>query len=65
MQDFISFRAEVKKRLALRNWKHKDLAKATGYSLNAINTFMCGSRCSDALAVSIAKALDIPDYMAT
>lgn len=65
MQNFTAFRAEVKKRLALRDWKHKDLAKATGYSVDAINSLMCGSRCSDALAVSVARALEIPDYMIT
>lgn len=65
MQNFTAFRAEVKKRLTLKNWKHKDLAKAIGYSTSAIDTFMCGSRCSDSLARAIAKELNIPEHMTT
>ncbi len=61
MTDYKFFRAEVKKQLALREWKHKDLAKATGYSLNAIDSFMCGSRTSDRIIEAIAKALDISE----
>lgn len=59
MSDFRVFRAEVKKQLVLRGWRHKDLAKATGYSVNAIDTFMTGSRCSVRLENAIRAALDI------
>lgn len=59
ISDFIKFRAEVKKELALREWKYKDLAKATGYSVNAIDTFMCGARCSETLRKKIAEVLNI------
>ncbi len=36
MIDFRWFRSEVKKQLELRSWKPKDLAEATGYSLQSI-----------------------------
>ncbi len=65
MKDFIGFKAEAKKQMALREWKYKDLAVATGYSIDTIQSFMCGSRASDKLVAAVAKALDIPEYMTT
>ncbi len=61
MTDFRWLRAEVKKQLALREWKHKDLAKATGYSPKSIDSFMCGSRASKKLTEAVVKALDISE----
>lgn len=49
----------------LRDWKYKDLAKASGYSVAAIEGFMGGYRVNDRVAGAIAKVLDIPAYMAT
>lgn len=49
----------------LRDWKYKDLAKASGYSVAAIEGFMGGYRVNGRIAGAIAKALDIPAYMAT
>lgn len=40
MQDFIAFKAEVKKQLALREWTHADLAKAAGCSKGTIDSFL-------------------------
>ena len=65
LKNFNAFRAEVRKQLSLRGWKYKDLATATGYTVKTIESFMCASRTSDGLADAIAKALDIPAYMAT
>ena len=59
ISDYRSFRAEIKKELVLRGWKHKDLAKATGYSVNAIDSLMCGARASDKLVAAVADALSI------
>ncbi len=64
-----AFRAEVKKRLFEKEWTYKDLAKATGYGTRTIEVFMgkCHDKCRDPsvnVAVAIAKALDIPEYMA-
>ena len=65
LANYKEFRAEIRKQLSLRGWKYKDLASATGYTVKTIESFMCGSRTSDGLAEAIAKALDIPAYMAT
>lgn len=65
MTDYNSFRAEVKKALALRGWKYKELALATGYKVRTIEAFMCNCRVTDEVAQAIAKALDIPEHMAT
>lgn len=65
MQNFIAFKAEVKKQLALREWTHADLAKVAGCSKGTIDSFMCGVRCSERLAKAIADALDIPEHIAT
>ena len=70
-RDFIAlanyklFRAEIRKQMDLRDWKYKDLAKASGYSVAAIEGFMGGYRVNDRVAGAIAKALDIPAYMST
>ncbi len=58
------FRAEVKKQMDLRGWKHKDLAIATGYSIYSINSAFSGARCSDKLMKAIADALNISMYLA-
>ena len=65
MVDFTRFKAEVKKQLELRGWKYADLAKATGYSLGAIESLMCGARASDRLCKAVAEALSIPEYLTT
>ncbi len=62
MKDYIAFRAEAKKQMALREWRNFDLAKATGYSLSSIENLMCGSRCSKKLVAAVAEALQIPGY---
>ena len=59
------FRAEIRKQMDLRDWKYKDLAKASGYSVASIEGFMGGYRVNDRVAGAIAKALDIPAHMAT
>ncbi|MCM1276981.1 MAG: hypothetical protein NC299_16725 [Lachnospiraceae bacterium] len=59
------FKAEVKKQMSLRDWKRRDLAKATGYSIHSIDTVFRKTKCSDELAKTIAKVLDIPNYLAS
>ena len=61
---FVAFKAEVKKQLALRNWKYKDLALATGYTVGTIEALMCGARVNDTIAEIVAKTLGIPLSMA-
>lgn len=53
------FIAEVKKQLCIKNWRYKDLAKATGFKVGTIKSFMCGDCESDNVANCIAKVLDI------
>lgn len=53
------FIAEVKKQLALRDWKYADLAKSTGYKVGTIKAFMSGARQSSSIANRIAKSLHI------
>lgn len=65
MVDFIRFKAEVKKQMILRGWTNDDLAKATGYKESTIRALMCGERTGDAVCKAVAKALDIPEYLAT
>lgn len=71
MQNYEAFRAEVcaklsaKKRPDGRRWTYKDLAKATGYRDNTIEQFMCGLKVTDNVALAMAKALDIPEHLAT
>lgn len=67
MRDFIRFKAEVKKQLTLRGWTYKDLQVVTGYTYKTIEKFMCGKYGSngDFVGKAIAKALDIPEHMAT
>lgn len=72
MVNYEEFTAEVKKQLRKRRWTQQELADATvnlksgnPYSASAINSFMDGSRISDSVALAIAKALDIPEHMAT
>lgn len=65
MANFPLFRAEVKKALSLRNWRCRDLAKATGYSVSSVYNIMNGGRCSEKFARAITTVLDIPEYLAT
>lgn len=65
LANYKMFRAEIRKQMDLREWKYKDLAKASGYSVAAIEGFMGGYRVNDRIAGAIAKALDIPAHMAT
>lgn len=65
MIDFVRFKAEVKKQLALKEWTYADLAKASGYSRSTIESLMCGVRATDKVCKAVAKALDIPEHMTT
>lgn len=69
MIDHKAFRAEVKKQLTLRGWTYRNLVKETGYKYGTIERFMGGydnnRPQSEAVARAIAKALDIPEHMAT
>lgn len=71
MRDYEKFRAAVvaalseRKREDGRRWAYKDLAKATGYSTSTIEMFMCEMKVTDNVAVAIAKALDIPEHLAS
>lgn len=65
MRDFKAFKAECKWKMVLLEWKYDDLAKATGYSQKTIEAFMCGRKITDNVALAIAKALNIPEHMAT
>ena len=71
LRDYEKFRAAVvaalseRKREDGRRWGYKDLAKATGYSVNTIEQFMCAIKITDNAALAIAKALDIPEHMAS
>ena len=53
------FAAEIKKQLTSKGWKNADLAKATGYSVEAINKLTSGQRAGTNLINSVAKVLDI------
>lgn len=64
MTDFKRFKAEVKKALVLREWTYRDLSKATGYTVKTIEAFMSECKVTDNVACAIAKALDIPEYLA-
>lgn len=55
------FKAEIKKQLYLRDWQHKDLAAAIGYSTASIDSFMCGTRFNRKIAKAIGEKLGI-DY---
>ena len=57
--DYKLFIAEVKKQLALKGWKYADLAKASGYKVSSIESFMCGQRQNEFIANRIARALGI------
>lgn len=65
MRDFKAFKAECKKQMVLRDWTNADLAKATGYKIGTIESFMGNRKVTDQTAKAIAKALDIPEHMAT
>lgn len=65
MVDFIQFKAEVKKQLALRHWTYDDLAKATGYKRSTIESLMCGDRVTENVTAAVIKALDIPEHLAS
>ena len=65
MRNYELFRAEIKKQQALRRWTYEDLGKATGYKASTIEAFMCGHKITDRVALALAKALDIPEHMAT
>ena len=53
------FAAEIKKQLTIKGWKNADLAKATGYSVAAINRLTSGQRAGTNLINSVAKVLGI------
>ena len=53
------FAAEIKKQLTMKGWKNADLAKATGYSVEAINKLTSGQRAGTNLINSVAKVLGI------
>lgn len=58
------FKAEVKKELALRRWKYKDLAAAIGVSESAIVNLMGKeTRGSDELIDKVSKELNVPRYI--
>ena len=65
IQDFPTFRNEVKKALIDHGWKYQDLANATGYSIHYINSIMNGGRCSEKLADKIVDVLKITKHLAT
>lgn len=48
---------EVNKQLTIKGWTHSDLAKATGYSVETIRSFMSGRRNSVKLTNAISVAL--------
>ena len=54
-----AFTAEIKKQLTIKGWKNADLAKATGYSVEAINKLTSGQRAGTNLINSVAKVLGI------
>lgn len=51
------FVGEIKKQLTIKGWTHSDLANATGYSLEAIRSFMSGRSNSVKLTNAISVAL--------
>ena len=58
--DKLSFKAEVKKQLTLRNWSYADLAKHTKYEASSIRTMLYnGDKLSPRAMKAIADALDI------
>ncbi|MDE7399580.1 MAG: helix-turn-helix transcriptional regulator [Oscillospiraceae bacterium] len=72
MVNYEKFTAEVAKRLREQRWTRQKLADATvnlksgnPYSVDTVNSFMQGKRISDDVANAIAKALDIPEHMAS
>ncbi len=78
MKDYETFRSRVlaeyksRRREDGRRWTYKELAKAASefskkgvYTANTIEAFMCGSKITDEVAIAIAKALDIPEHLAT
>ena len=65
MKNFIHFKAEVRKSLDLREWKYKDLATATGYSIHYINSALSGKYCSVKLAEKIVNVLELPKSLAS
>lgn len=69
MKDFIAFKAACKSRMTEFHWTNDDLAKATNYSIGAIERFMSENdsraKKSEAVALAVAKALDIPEHLAT
>lgn len=72
MKDYETFRARVlaeyksRRREDGRRWTYTELAEATGkYTANTIEAFMCGRKVSNDVALAIAKALGIPEHLAT
>lgn len=55
----LEFRAEVKKRLALRKWTYKDLARWSGLGYSTVCNYMSGCYPNDRPKEPIAKALGI------
>lgn len=57
---FVIFIADIKRELAIRGWKYKDLAMATGYTPGVIKQFMSGNYpYSSHIIKSISEALNI------
>lgn len=65
LRDYIAFKAEVKKQQCLKRLTYSDLEEITGYKASTIEAFMCGRKVTDNVALALAKALDIPEHLAT
>ena len=65
LRDYITFKAEVKKQQCLKKLTYSDLEEITGYKASTIEAFMCGRKVTDNVALALAKALDIPEHLAT
>ncbi len=63
MADFINFRAEVRKQLDLRDWKYKDLARETNYSVYSIYSALEDNNCSYNLRKRILDVLGLPETL--
>lgn len=56
----LSFKAEVKKRLTLKQWDYRNLAEATGYQQSSIWVMMSDdNKLTDKAMRKIAEALNI------
>nr|DAO40347.1 MAG TPA: Regulatory protein [Caudoviricetes sp.] len=52
-----AWKAEVKKRMILRGWTYRDLARETGFSKSVIDRYMTGSYSNDKPRERIERAL--------